>query len=59
MSNQFLEKPLFNSPFSYPARHWELDEQGQPTQQLAESVLVRVVRTAQTKRRFVDIELAD
>ncbi|MDA8113173.1 MAG: hypothetical protein M0Z43_00385, partial [Acidithiobacillus sp.] len=21
-----------NSPYAYPQRHWELDEQGQPTQ---------------------------
>ena len=34
MSNQFFEKPILNSPYDYPGRHWELDASGQPTQQL-------------------------
>lgn len=37
MGNQFFEKPILNSPYAYPGRHWELDEQGQPTQQIIES----------------------
>lgn len=37
MNNQFFEKPILNSPYDYPARHWELDDQGQPTQQIIES----------------------
>lgn len=36
MDNRFFEKPILNSPYSYPSRHWELDEQGQPTQQIIE-----------------------
>lgn len=36
MSNQFFEKPILNSPYEYPARHWELDAQGQPTQKIIE-----------------------
>ncbi|MDI6711024.1 MAG: DEAD/DEAH box helicase family protein [Bacillota bacterium] len=36
MNNQFFEKPILNSPYEYPARHWELDEQGQPTQRIIE-----------------------
>jgi type III restriction enzyme len=31
MDNGFFEKPILNSPYEYPARHWELDNQGQPT----------------------------
>ncbi len=31
MNNGFFEKPILNSPYEYPARHWELDDQGQPT----------------------------
>jgi len=31
MSNQFFEQPILNSPYEYPARHWELDSTGQPT----------------------------
>lgn len=37
MDNQFFEKPILNSPYDYPSRHWELDEAGQPTQRIAES----------------------
>ena len=37
MDNQFFEHPILNSPYEYPARHWELDEQGQPTQRIVES----------------------
>ena len=36
MDNRFFEKPILNSPYEYPARHWELDEQGQPTQRIIE-----------------------
>jgi type III restriction enzyme len=34
VDTQFFEKPILNSPYEYPARHWELDESGQPTQQV-------------------------
>jgi len=34
MDNQFFEKPILNSPYEYPMRHWELDDQGQPTQRI-------------------------
>lgn len=27
MSNPFFERPILNSPYAYPVRHWELDEQ--------------------------------
>ena len=36
MSDQFFEKPILNSPYEYPVRHWELDESGQPTQRIDE-----------------------
>ncbi|WP_211227259.1 BPTD_3080 family restriction endonuclease [Saccharospirillum impatiens] len=36
MSNPFFDRPVLNSPYDYPARHWELDESGQPTQQVLE-----------------------
>lgn len=32
MTNLFFEKPILNSPYAYPDRHWELDSDGQPTQ---------------------------
>jgi type III restriction enzyme len=36
MSNPFFEHPILNSPYDFPARHWELDSTGQPTQQILE-----------------------
>ncbi|MCE5262967.1 MAG: DEAD/DEAH box helicase family protein [Deltaproteobacteria bacterium] len=36
MDNRFFERPILNSPYEYPIRHWELDPQGQPTQQIIE-----------------------
>ncbi|MGH8771984.1 MAG: DEAD/DEAH box helicase family protein, partial [Burkholderiales bacterium] len=36
MENRFFEKPILNSPYECPKQHWELDEQGQPTQQIIE-----------------------
>ena len=37
MDNPFFERPVLNSPYKYPKRHWELDETGQPTQRIIES----------------------
>ena len=37
MSNPFFDHPILNSPYDCPARHWELDETGQPTQQIIEN----------------------
>ncbi len=32
MSDAFFEKPILNSPYYYPRFHWELDDDGQPTE---------------------------
>jgi type III restriction enzyme len=37
MSDLFFEKPILNSPYEMPIRHWELDPSGQPTQLVAET----------------------
>ena len=37
MSNPFFDHPILNSPYEYPSRHWELDDDGQPTQKIADS----------------------
>ena len=37
MDNPFFDKPILNSPYAYPARHWELDDEGQPTQRISET----------------------
>src|SRR5271166_1721480 len=36
MSQHFFEKPILNSPYSYPGRHWELVD-GQPTDRIIET----------------------
>ena len=36
MSNPFFDHPILNSPYAPPSRHWELDENGQPTQQIVD-----------------------
>ena len=37
MSDPFFDHPILNSPYARPARHWELDEHGQPTQRILEA----------------------
>src|ERR1700687_1175928 len=37
MSNPFFDRPVLNSPYEYPVRHWELDETGQPTQKIIDT----------------------
>ena len=34
MDNRFFEHPVLNSPYECPTKHWELDAEGQPTQQI-------------------------
>src|SRR2546426_2227128 len=36
MSDSFFDHPILNSPYDYPARYWELDDSGQPTQKIIE-----------------------
>ena len=35
-SSRFYDGPILNSPYEIPLRHWELDAEGQPTQQIIE-----------------------
>ena len=37
MNTGFFTAPILNSPYECPGRHWELDEEGQPTQNVIES----------------------
>jgi len=37
MTNQFFERPILNSPYEHPSRHWELDAAGQPTNRIVEN----------------------
>ena len=34
MTEDFFDRPILNSPYAYPARHWELDSDGQPTNKI-------------------------
>ena len=34
MDASFFERPILNSPYGFPGRHWELDESGQPTNRI-------------------------
>ncbi len=37
MSDDFFKRPILNSPYAYPGRHWELDSDGQPTNRVIET----------------------
>ena len=37
MNDLFFKNPILNSPYEYPSRYWELDENGQPTQKIIEN----------------------
>ena len=37
MDSRFFEQPILNSPYEYPARHWELDTSGQPTNRILDN----------------------
>jgi len=37
MADHFFEQPILNSPYTHPSRHWELDEDGQPTNRIIDT----------------------
>jgi type III restriction enzyme len=37
MSELFFERPILNSPYEFPGRHWELDGDGQPTNRIIDA----------------------
>ena len=37
MGNPLFDRPILNSPYECPRRHWKLDEGGQPTHAIIES----------------------
>jgi type III restriction enzyme len=55
MNDGFFERPILNSPYACPPRHWELDEDGQPTNRIIEtrrrSELITPVPKPQKRRR--------
>ena len=58
MTDQFFERPILNSPYKYPAQHWELDEEGQPTNQIIDrrrrSDLITPVPKPKKRRKSKD-----
>jgi hypothetical protein len=55
MDESFFERPILNSPYAYPAQHWELDEDAQPTNRIIQtrrpSELITPVPKPQRRRR--------
>jgi len=55
VSGDFFKRPIVNSPYELPRRHWELDADGQPTNVLVEarrrSDLITPVPKPQKRRR--------
>ena len=60
MEQRFFEQPILNSPYEYPARHWELDENRQPTNRIVDrrrSVTFITPIPAARKQRLKQAEL--
>jgi len=55
MDESFFERPILNSPYAYPARHWELNTERQPTNRVVEARrrcdLITPVPLPQRRRR--------
>jgi type III restriction enzyme len=61
-ANLFFEQPVLNSPYIYPARHWELDGQGQPTQKIINKrrkaeFLTPIPKPKKNKGQGIDLDL--
>ena len=55
ITSHFFEHPILNSPYEYPARRWELDGDGQPTDRILDarrrSDLITSVPNPKKRRR--------
>jgi type III restriction enzyme len=56
MDNPFFDRPIVNSPYAHPGRHWELDPDGQPTGRIGEArrsaeFITPIPRPRKQKRR--------
>jgi type III restriction enzyme len=36
----FFERPILSSPYAYPDRHWELDDDGRPTNNTSQNTAI-------------------
>ena len=67
MSNPFFEHPILNSPYECPQRYWELDADGQPTQQVIEhrrkaefiTPIPKPKKRKATKQQELDLDYAE
>ena len=63
MPSDFFEQPILNSPYEYPSQHWELDAEGQPTNNILEarrkSAFVTPVPKPRKRRRGRDKKQAE
>ncbi len=63
MSDAFFERPILNSPYDYPSRHWELDEAGQPTERTLEyrrrAKLISPIPQPKKRRNKRQLDLPD
>ena len=52
--DRFFERPILNSPYVRPERHWELDEDGQPTHRILDrrrpASLISAIPSAKVRR---------
>ena len=57
----FFERPILNSPYFMPQKHWELDKEGRPTDVIAESRrrsdLISAMPPAKSKKTKTQSEL--
>lgn len=61
-TDQFFENPILNSPYSYPSQHWELDQDGQPTNQLVgqrrSAEFITPIPKPKKRRQFQSVQQA-
>jgi len=62
MTNPFFDHPILNSPYDCPRRHWELDKDGQPTQQIEETrrpakFITPIPKPKKRKRSAAQVEI--
>jgi type III restriction enzyme len=62
MGNPFFDRPILNSPYQAPNRHWELDDAGQPTQRIVESrrkvsLITPIPKPKKRRAEQVELEL--
>ena len=49
-TDAFFERPILNSPYECPSRHWELDASGQPTNKIIAWQTINAVRRPGSRR---------